>query len=260
MHELQVMNVQMRIITDENVDQLLSMSYSNNINKLMKSDKNIKELIDQYTIMVRKTLSEKSRKESEVYDIDSEKIPSPAQIETPTSAIDQGSPQYNPNAPFTQSEGSPQYNPNASFTSDPGSPQYNPNAQGSPQYETNVPYTPPGTPPTGIQRFGRQEPPQDSVINSVSNFFSDIINPVSPPSPSYPSPSYPSPSEGSSFKPIVFETKTTTPIQSPPTDSILNVEKDEEKSEEKEEEKEEKEETDNKSETKKIVTFNTNEN
>jgi DNA-directed RNA polymerase II subunit RPB2 len=33
--ELQVMNIQMRIITDENVDQLLSMSYSNNINKLL---------------------------------------------------------------------------------------------------------------------------------------------------------------------------------------------------------------------------------
>jgi DNA-directed RNA polymerase II subunit RPB2 len=31
MQELQVMNVQMRIITDENVDQLLSMSYSDNI-------------------------------------------------------------------------------------------------------------------------------------------------------------------------------------------------------------------------------------
>jgi DNA-directed RNA polymerase II subunit RPB2 len=36
--ELQVMNIQMRIITDENVDQLLSMSYSNNINKLLNND------------------------------------------------------------------------------------------------------------------------------------------------------------------------------------------------------------------------------
>lgn len=34
--ELQTMNVQMRIITDENVEQLLSMSYSNNINKLLE--------------------------------------------------------------------------------------------------------------------------------------------------------------------------------------------------------------------------------
>jgi len=34
--ELQAMNVQMRIITDENVDQLLSMSYSDNISQLLK--------------------------------------------------------------------------------------------------------------------------------------------------------------------------------------------------------------------------------
>lgn len=33
--ELQTMNVQMRIITDDNIDQLMSMSYSNNINLLM---------------------------------------------------------------------------------------------------------------------------------------------------------------------------------------------------------------------------------
>ena len=38
--ELQVMNVQMRIITDENVDQLLNLSYqSGNINHLL----NVKE-------------------------------------------------------------------------------------------------------------------------------------------------------------------------------------------------------------------------
>jgi DNA-directed RNA polymerase II subunit RPB2 len=43
--ELQVMNVQMRIITEENVDQLLSMSYSNNINKLLKSDRPLEEVI-----------------------------------------------------------------------------------------------------------------------------------------------------------------------------------------------------------------------
>jgi hypothetical protein len=36
--ELQIMNVQMRIITDDNVDQLLSMSYSDNINKLLHND------------------------------------------------------------------------------------------------------------------------------------------------------------------------------------------------------------------------------
>jgi hypothetical protein len=34
--ELQTMNIQMRIITDENVDQMLSLSYSNNINELLQ--------------------------------------------------------------------------------------------------------------------------------------------------------------------------------------------------------------------------------
>jgi len=36
--ELQVMNIQMRIITDENIDQLMSMSYSNNVCKLLNKD------------------------------------------------------------------------------------------------------------------------------------------------------------------------------------------------------------------------------
>ena len=35
--ELQTMNIQMRIITDENVDQMLSLSYSNNIDKLLQN-------------------------------------------------------------------------------------------------------------------------------------------------------------------------------------------------------------------------------
>jgi len=35
--ELQTMNIQMRIITDENVDQMLSLSYSNNIDKLLNN-------------------------------------------------------------------------------------------------------------------------------------------------------------------------------------------------------------------------------
>jgi hypothetical protein len=34
--ELEILNIQMRVITDENVDQLLNMSYSNNITKLLK--------------------------------------------------------------------------------------------------------------------------------------------------------------------------------------------------------------------------------
>ena len=47
LQELQVMNIQMRIITEENIDQLLNMSFSDNINKLMKSDKSAKELFSE---------------------------------------------------------------------------------------------------------------------------------------------------------------------------------------------------------------------
>jgi len=38
--ELQTMNIQMRIITDENIDQMLSLSYSNNISKLLQISSN----------------------------------------------------------------------------------------------------------------------------------------------------------------------------------------------------------------------------
>ena len=53
--ELQVMNVQMRIITDDNVDQLLSMSYSNNSNKLLKipEDTPLDSTFVQYNNIIR---------------------------------------------------------------------------------------------------------------------------------------------------------------------------------------------------------------
>jgi hypothetical protein len=77
--ELQVMNIQMRIITDENVDQLLSMSYSNNINKLLHSKdderntENTDKLIKEY---VKKMTNIQSKSES--YIIDSyQQLPTP---------------------------------------------------------------------------------------------------------------------------------------------------------------------------------------
>jgi DNA-directed RNA polymerase beta subunit len=48
--ELQVMNIQMRIITEDNIDQLLSMSYSDNVYKLLKTDEDVSltNLVDKY--------------------------------------------------------------------------------------------------------------------------------------------------------------------------------------------------------------------
>ena len=52
--ELLVMNVQMHIITNDNIDTLLSMSYSNNINKLLKDDNpDIKSVISSFKTKTR---------------------------------------------------------------------------------------------------------------------------------------------------------------------------------------------------------------
>ena len=55
--ELEVLNIQMRIITDENVDQLLNMSYSNNIVKLLKLEEP-KESIEKVSIVTKEQYNE----------------------------------------------------------------------------------------------------------------------------------------------------------------------------------------------------------
>jgi DNA-directed RNA polymerase II subunit RPB2 len=49
--ELQTMNIQMRIITDENVDQLLSLSFSNNISELLQTSSENVDQEDGTTIL-----------------------------------------------------------------------------------------------------------------------------------------------------------------------------------------------------------------
>lgn len=46
MQELGTMNIQMRIITENNIDQIENMSYSNNVNNLLMNDSNNEVLID----------------------------------------------------------------------------------------------------------------------------------------------------------------------------------------------------------------------
>jgi hypothetical protein len=50
--ELEVLNIQMRLITDDNVDQLLNMSYSNNITKLLKIEEP-KESLEEVKIITK---------------------------------------------------------------------------------------------------------------------------------------------------------------------------------------------------------------
>jgi len=86
LQELQVMNVQMRIITDENVDQLLSMSYSNNICELLNDTKPL-ELVVR-TIIRKNTLD--MSKPIEKNDIPYEKPEIPDQYLVETSTTSEG--------------------------------------------------------------------------------------------------------------------------------------------------------------------------
>jgi DNA-directed RNA polymerase II subunit RPB2 len=94
MQELQVMNVQMRIITEDNVDQLLSMSYSENINKLMKSSKPISETIQDVNFYVNRKLREQQQTRNNIQHMEEPEIPEPVNVDTTSK-----SPPYADNSP-----------------------------------------------------------------------------------------------------------------------------------------------------------------
>jgi hypothetical protein len=140
--ELQTMNIQMRIITEDNIDQLVNMSYSNNINKLLKDDS---EKISQTFMRYNQDISGKLQQQPGTQRLltpSAEFAPSqpssddsvPYATGSPAYVPPYSSPEYNPN--------SPQYNPN-SPKYDPNSPQYDPN---SPKYDPNSPEYAPGSP------------------------------------------------------------------------------------------------------------------
>ena len=154
-HELQTMNIQMRIITDENVDKLTSMSYSNNINKLLKTDeKDIKNIISMYTTDINNKINkinkfnipfenpvlpiqERFSPESEKNEYGFEKTPendenpywdipsAPGYDENPYGYTQQ-SPDYQPRSPVYQPR-SPDYSPDSSDYQ-PDSPDYQPDS------------------------------------------------------------------------------------------------------------------------------------
>ena len=140
MQELEAMNIQMRIITDENVDHLLGMSYSNNIQKLLKTDNaTLQEVIQKYTSEVNNILRSGSEKRIQNI-VESPEIPSPienANVEPELSLLqpDSGSnlspqypdvsPAYAPPTPTSSQLGSPGYIPATS-------PAYTPISQNTP--------------------------------------------------------------------------------------------------------------------------------
>ena len=124
-HELQVMNIQMRIITEDNIDQLLSMNYSNNINKLLynNDDKDITETIKQINENITTTL--RNTHKSYIKD-ETPVIPEPVQIDD--------TPEYIPYAP-----GSPAYVPGTSDSYNSGSPAYVPGSSEEVEHISSTP-------------------------------------------------------------------------------------------------------------------------
>ena len=116
--ELQTINVQMRLITEDNIDQFDNMTFSNNLKMLTK---------DQFATPNTLVYSIKdSLSKGRVGD----------KLKTPESIT---SPDYNPNS---QNNPSPIYNPNSPTYP---SPDYNPNSPTypSPDYNPNSPTYPP---------------------------------------------------------------------------------------------------------------------
>jgi hypothetical protein len=95
--ELLVMNIQMRLITDDNIDQVLNMSYSTNINKLLNdTDENLSKVINKYVtgMNTRKTKENTYENNNEWDEWDDE-----TKIATPTSDVAPSSPEISVESP-----------------------------------------------------------------------------------------------------------------------------------------------------------------
>ena len=191
--ELLVMNIQMRIITDENVDQLLSMSYSNNISKLLDKPENqtpeeLEKLINSYI----RDMSIQEHVGTRMYEVkETPEIPTPLEEvdllsqeklpyapDTPpyapvSPAYEPGSPDYAPVSP-TYVPGSPEYAP-VSPAYEPGTPKYVPTSPpyppgNLPPYAPTSPPYPPGQSPEYIPIT-----PPNIQAESSSNLQTDLI-------------------------------------------------------------------------------------
>jgi DNA-directed RNA polymerase II subunit RPB2 len=168
--ELQVMNIHMRIITDENIDQLLSMSYSNNINKLLhnnderdtlKTDKLIKEYVKKMNNIQTKTQQGYNIVDSE------QSLPIPVEKEdidlSSQELIPQSSPLYAPYSPAYVPDSS---TPNVSPAYVPDSSTPNLQESSTPNVPESSPaYVPESPPPESSQpNVSESSPPSDTIL------------------------------------------------------------------------------------------------
>ena len=198
--ELQVMNVQMKIITEDNIDQLMSMSYSDNMNKLMKDDGDLYTLRKKYRTDIMDTLNNSSSKELQHKKREAKaKTPTPPPT-TPTTSSTPTSPEFPPPPPTPSL--SPDY-PGPAYTESPNSPAY---PEVSPAYESELNSgesngsfqlnTPEGTPSNSPTTPLGAPPAQSGGFPSVEGFHGGLGGIIDPTLMT----------DTAAYTPIVFET------------------------------------------------------
>jgi len=116
MQELATMNVNMRIITDKNVDQLTSMSYSKNINVLLNDENITPKMINEQNVKLRDGMQTQVPKDYSGYFVKAPEQPQPT-YDSPeympeSPAYVPYSPEYGPKSPaYVPTYDSPEYMP-----------------------------------------------------------------------------------------------------------------------------------------------------
>ncbi len=194
--ELQAINVQMRIITDDNIEQIENMSYSNNIEKLTNNE--IQSDSSSLIAKIKSLLTNKLKERILTPD-ENDFTPDPETYSPPYAPVSPDTPlinnriTYDPDSPpysailgrvMTEEEfNAAQQNTTPAY--DPNSPAY---ASGTPPFSPQTPDTPPFLP------YTPETPPSsiDSMANTTDQEqISSNINspPYAPISPDYPPPS-----------------------------------------------------------------------
>jgi len=157
MQELQSINVHMRIITEDNIDQIENLSFSKNIQKLTHTEHlDTKETIDQVQRDIRVLLRESNNGKFVIEDAEE---PPAFQPQTPDMPPPE-SPSYHPITPDSMDNSTDKEPMSISSESPEESPQY---IVGTPEFQPMTPpMAPPMTPPETKRKGYFIDTPSDS--------------------------------------------------------------------------------------------------
>ena len=148
MQELQTMNIQMRLITDDNINQMDTLKYSMNIKNLLNSKgEHMKDYINDLTKQINEKLSRVTGKKQRVYEPETPPTPTPdpdAPGTPPSPTPD--SPPWAPGTPPSSTPDSPPWAPGTPLSSTSDSPPWAPEAPISPTSDS-PPWAPDDTTP-----------------------------------------------------------------------------------------------------------------